>query len=372
MGAAEPDRLFATWHELVEIESGSHDSSGLERMAAAMKHALGELGFGVEERGRAASGVPHLVAEREGDGSSRVLLLGHIDTVWPPGALDKNPFRRDGDLLYGPGVADMKGGLAVMLEAIRVADSTPDLRVVLTTDEELGSPTGREIVETAVEDCAASLVFEAGRAGGGLVDRRRGIAVFTLTTLGKTAHAGNDPENGVNAVDELAYQLLALAEMRDPDAGLYVMAGVIEGGTARQVVPDRASALIDVRGASRAGLDDVMEKIRALGDHPHLSGAKVVVEGGETRPPFETVRGSEELKAIIDSAAAAVGFTANFVAAGGGSDGNFTAARGAPTLDGFGPVGHRLCSWEETAEWSSAVTRVALVSRTLERMTTLD
>ena len=363
------NRLITRWQRYVESESGSHDGEGIQALAAMVGRDLEEAGLTVEEAARSASGAPHLVAERPGTSDKQVLLLGHLDTVWPRGTLERNPFRMHDGNAYGPGVADMKGGLAVMVEGLSSAigvDHSPGLRVVVTSDEELGSPTGREVVERAAADCDLCLVFEAGRPGGHFVDRRRGIAVFTMTVHGKTAHAGNDPQNGINAVDELAYQLLELEKLRDVEAGVYAQAGVIEGGTARQVVPDLATALIDVRGSTREGLDRVIRAINALPDKVHVAGAEVVVTGGETRPPFEPVEGTSELRSMVRRAAQRRGLTATFTAAGGGSDGNFTAAAGIPTLDGFGPVGHRLCSLEERAEIETTVERAGLFVELLE------
>lgn len=365
---SESRELFELWRSLVDIESGSHEPEGIDAVGELVAERLTAGGFVCRRLGTAASGASHLVAERDGTGDRPLMLLGHLDTVWPVGTIDGNPFRWTEDgVLLGPGVADMKGGLAVMLAGIeRAGEASPPLRVVLTADEELGTTTGRADVEAQAAGCSAALVFEAGRAGGAFVDRRRGVGVFTLTVKGRTAHAGNDPERGINAVDELAHQLLALAALRDPDAGVYVMAGVIEGGTARQVIPDHASALIDVRGISRQPFDEVMERIRELEHRTHIPGAEVVVRGGETRPPYGPVEGTDELKELIHRAAEAVGHPLpEYVRGGGGSDGNFTGALGVPTVDGFGPVGRNLCSLEEEADFASGHARAGLVASVL-------
>lgn len=285
--------------------------------------------------------------------------------MWPLGALARNPFRRLGDLLHGPGVADMKGGLAVMIEAIRLSDADAPLSVVLTVDEELGSPSGRRVVESVARHCTGAIVFEPGRPSGALVDSRRGSAVFKLTATGKTAHAGNDPERGINAIDELAHQLLKLIEFRSPAKGTYVMAGVISGGTARQVVPDRATAAIDVRARTQQELDRVMYEIVELAERPHIPGIRLTIEGGETRPPFRQQQGW--LKERFAEAANGLNTVISYEPSGGGSDGNFTASLGLPTLDGVGPTGRHLCSWEEVAGWESGLERVALVASVLDR-----
>jgi glutamate carboxypeptidase len=365
--AVSPDRLENTWRRFVDLESGSHEGDAIRRFGLVMADLLSESGFKVKEAGQAASGASHLVAERPGVTAEPVMLLGHLDTVWASGALTKNPFRWVGEKLMGPGIADMKGGLAVLNEVVQSLppDRSPAIRVVLTADEELGSPTGRSVVEENAAGCSGVFVFEAGRPGGHFVDSRRGIAVFTMTVHGRKAHAGNDPERGINAVDELAHQLLSLAEMRNPAAGIYVMAGLIEGGTARQVVPDLASALIDVRGATRTGLDQAMASIRSLTDRTHVPGVMIEITGGETRPPFESTA-SEALKSLVTSAGADQGIAVSFVKGGGGSDGNFTGALGLPTIDGCGPIGERLCSWDETADFASAVSRSNLIVSALK------
>lgn len=367
--AVEQDRLEQLWRELVDLESGSHDSVGLAQVRELMSVQLSKAGFTVEAAGVAVSGVPHLVAHRAGSSARHLLLLGHLDTVWPRGTLARNPWRVEEGNVYGPGVADMKGGLAVLVEALLVTASSPatSLTVALTADEELGSPTGREVVEEAAANCDGCLVFEPGRSGNALINERRGSAVFSMTVTGRTAHAGNNPELGINAVDELAFQLLRLRDLRRPDNGSYVMAGLIEGGTARQVVPDTARALIDVRARTQTDLEELIQQIREGAGAVTVEGATVTLDGGQTRPPMPAPSHPGTLAGVTEAAAKDVGQTVRYTKAGGGSDGNFVAAMGIETIDGLGPIGHELCSLSERADLASAAERARLVVQILER-----
>ena len=371
MRPIQPERLVARWRQLVELESGSRDAAGIEAVADVMSAWLAALGFDVRREGRTQAGAAHIVASRPGAGS-RVLLLGHLDTVWPAGTLARIPFTIDGDTATGPAIADMKGGLAVMLEALEITDAAPPVTVVLTADEELGTPTGRAIVERAAAGCAACLVFEAGRPNGALVNRRRAVAVFELLIEGRTAHVAHNPERGVNAIDELAYQLLALRRLRAPERDVYVMAGVVEGGTARQVVPDRARALIDVRASTQASMNRVIARLQRTTARTHIPEARVQLTGGQTRPPMVPTAATARLGALIDGVARATGSEVAYADAGGGSDGCFTAALGIPTIDGFGPPGRDLCSLREQASVAGAETRALLVAGILERFAVPD
>lgn len=367
--AVDVDRLVRTWRTLVELESGSTSAAGIDATGDALGGWLADLGFDVRRIARTAAGASHVLASRAGGGPS-VLLLGHLDTVWPTGTLRDFPFALRNDVVTGPGVADMKGGLAVMIEALRIAAVTPDLRILLTADEELGTPTGRLSVERSARRCRAALGFEAGRPNGALVTSRRAVGVFELVVSGRTAHVAHDPERGVNAVDELAHQLLRLRKLRDPARQTYVMAGVVSGGTARQVVPERARALIDVRAPSQSAMDELIRELMRLPMERLVPGARVRVQGRQTRPPMLPGPASASIQALVRAAARDVGQTARFASSGGGSDASFAAAIGVPTIDGFGPPGRDLCSRRERASLSGAVARVQLVTRILERSAT--
>jgi glutamate carboxypeptidase len=361
-------RVLDLWRRLVETESGSRDGRGIDAVGQIVAEALVSAGCTVEPAGRARSGANHLRALRPGSGRP-VLLLGHLDTVWPRGTLARNPFRINDGRGYGPGVADMKGGLAVLAEAVRATADLPErpaLAIGLTADEELGSPTGRRLVEALAADATACLTFESGRPDGSLVDRRGAVGVLEMRITGRTAHAAHDPEIGANAVDELAFQLLRLRGLREPPNGISAMAGIVRGGTARQVVPEHAEALIDLRAPSTARMEALVADIRAV--RPQVQGTQIEISGGMTRPAMEPGPPTEALRARIRRAAEALGQTVRFAATGGGSDASFAAAMGVPTLDGFGPIGNRICSLEEFADVESAAGRAALVAELLRSL----
>ena len=264
--------------ELVETESPTY-SDGVRQVAERMAHELEVLGATVEVLDRC-----HVRAERPGEGEP-LLLLGHTDTVWPVGTLDKLPFRVDGDRAFGPGVYDMKACLVVLLEAIAAADRARALRIFLTADEEMGSSTGRPHVERAAEGVVAAFVVEPPTAGGHLKVARKGLGRFHVTVAGRAAHPGSGQGAGVSAIEELAHQVLALQALGDAKRGVSVNVGVVSGGTKENVVADRAEAHVDVRIVHAVDREWVEQRLAAL--QPQLDGTSIEVGGGWTRPPLE-------------------------------------------------------------------------------------
>lgn len=270
-------------------------------------------------------------------GTPRVLLLGHLDTVWPRGTTARWPFRVDGDRATGPGCFDMKAGIVQGLEAVAALDDPAGVTVLLTADEELGSPGSRGLVEEAAEGAAAALVLEPSGPGGALKTARKGVALYEVTVTGRAAHAGLEPERGANALVELAHQLLALKGLGGAGGGTTVIPTLAAAGTASNVVPATARCTVDVRvpdAAEQARVDTAMAALR-----PVSAGTAVRVTGGANRPPLERAASAGLYRTAV-AVAAGLGLPPLAeVAVGGGSDGNFTAGRGVPTLDGLGAVG---------------------------------
>ncbi len=280
----------------------------------------------------------HLVAELDGAGSSPLLLLGHTDTVWPAGTLSELPFRADGDRAYGPGIYDMKACLVVLLEAIRLAGGDRRaLRVFLTADEEMGSRTGRPHLEQAADGVAAAFVVEPPTAAGNLKTARKGLGRFRLTVTGRAAHAGTHRSEGVSAIEELAYQILALCSLNDDDRGVSVNVGVVTGGTVENVVAAEAEAQIDVRVAAREDLERLEQALARL--EPRLDGSRLGLGGGWTRPPLVRTEAAGRLFAQAREHGLALGLDLHEESSGGGSDGNLVGALGVPVLDGLGAEG---------------------------------
>ncbi|GAA4998301.1 M20 family metallopeptidase [Yinghuangia aomiensis] len=296
---------------------------------------------------------------RFGAGPTRVLLIGHVDTVWPLGTLERWPFAVEGDRATGPGCFDMKAGLIQAIHAVSLLPDRDGVALLVTSDEELGSPTSREWIEEQAAGARAAFVMEASAAGA-LKTERKGVSIYQVTALGRAAHAGLEPEKGVNAAVELAHQTLAVLDLADPGAGTTVTATIVHGGTTNNTVPSSAVLDVDVRAATVAEQKRVDRAFRRL--QPVLHGATLEVVGGPNRPPLEAAMSGD----LFDRAAKLtkqLGLPEpRAVAVGGGSDGNFTAAVGVPTLDGLGAVGDHAHAEGEYVLVSAMPERAALLA----------
>ena len=295
-------------------------------------------------------------------------MVGHFDTVWPVGTLGSMPFRVEGGQAFGPGVYDMKASLVLVefaLRAIRDLGQNPTrpVEVLLTSDEEIGSPTSRGLIEARARLSHSALIIEPPLADGSLKTARKGVGQYRITIEGKAAHAGVEPEKGISAVDELARITLSLHALSDPAAGTSVNVGVVEGGTTSNVVAARASAQVDVRARTREQAQTLDAAIRAI--RPHHPEARLTVEGGFNRPPMERTPAG----VALFERARAIGRTMSLElgegATGGGSDGNFTAALGVPTLDGLGARGAGAHAHHEQVDLASFPERAALLATLL-------
>jgi glutamate carboxypeptidase len=329
---------------------------------------MAALGGRVQRLARDQRG-DHLQADWPGDGPP-VLLLGHFDTVWPQGTLERMPLTTQDGRLSGPGVFDMKAGIAIALSAVRALRTLelrrPAIRMLWTTDEEIGSGTSRAAIEDAARAARAVLVLEPALPGGALKTARKGCGEYELAVEGIAAHAGLDPGKGVSAVHELAEQIAAIERLQDLERGITVNVGVVAGGTRPNVVAEHASAVIDVRCPSAEGAQSVDAAIRGL--QPRRPGARLRITGGFERPPLERTPAVGRLFALAADVASSLGRTLAEGAAGGGSDGNFTAALGTPTLDGLGAVGDGAHASHEYVEIRELPWRVALVAGLLSRL----
>ncbi|MFD0306006.1 M20/M25/M40 family metallo-hydrolase [Streptomyces sp. NPDC127119] len=295
-----------------------------------------------------------------------VLLLGHYDTVWSTGTLDDWPFRRDGDHISGPGVFDMKAGLVQAVWALRALDALglprPACTLMLNGDEETGSLASHEAIVAESHGSRLAMVFEAA-ADGAIKTARKGVGLFTLTVTGSEAHAGLDPTAGASAVDELAHQILRLAELRAPDAGTSLNVGVVEGGTRSNVTAGRAVGRIDIRVASAAEQQRVGDALAAL--RPVDPRTSVEITGDWNRPVFERTEQVAALAELARRCAALLGEDLREASVGGASDGNFVVAAGTPVLDGIGAVGSGAHARSENTSVSGLVARSALAATVL-------
>ena len=341
---------------LVECESPSADAAAVARSAEEVA-ALGVELLGVEPERIVVDGTTHL-RWRFGD-TTRVLLLTHHDTVWPIGSLAVHPFAvRDG-VLTGPGSFDMKVGLVMALHAVAALPDRDGVTILVTGDEEIGSTTSRALIEREATGARAVLVTEASADGGALKIARKGTSMYEVRVTGRAAHAGLDPERGVNATLELARLALVVAALGDAALGTTVTPTVIGAGTTLNTVPASGSFAVDVRACTIAEQQRVDAAMRAL--TPMLPGALLEIDGGPNRPPLEATE-SSTLFDRANSVAARLGMEALVgVAVGGASDGNFTAGIGVPTLDGLGAVGGGAHAADEHVVVAEIAPRTALL-----------
>jgi glutamate carboxypeptidase len=323
---------------LVGCESPSNDLDALGRCADLVAEmAAPYLGCAPERLD--LDGRPALRwAFSAEPGAPRLLLLGHLDTVWPLGSLATHPYELVDGRLRGPGCFDMKAGLVQVLHALACLERLDGVTVLVTSDEEIGSPSSRPLIEQEARLAAAALVAEPS-VGGAVKDQRKGVSLYQLEVLGRAAHAGLEPEKGANATVELAHQILALATLGHAGAGTTVTPTLMAGGSTTNTVPARASVAVDARAATTAEQARVDRAVRAL--RPALEGTRLQISGGPNRPPLDRAA-SAGLLALARQVAEGLGLGhLDAAGVGGGSDGNFTAGVGTPTLDGLGPVGGR-------------------------------
>lgn len=356
---------LAELRQWVEIETPTSDRIAVSSLLERVAGSCGEAGLAVEWAGGEGGAPKTLIARGDADGDKPALLvLAHLDTVHPTGSLAKDlPWRIDGDRLYGPGVYDMKGSALMALCAwrrLRASGRRPGTPVtfLFSPDEEIGSPSSRAVIEQEARKAFAAFVVEPARDGGKIVLTRKGVARFTITATGRAAHAGTNFEDGRNAISEMAAQIAALDAITDIGEGITVNVGVIGGGTGPNTIAETCVIEVDVRLNRDEQVAPVINAIRSLTSrNPDVT---LRVEGGLNRPPFVHGPASQAMFARARHVAARQGIDLVGVHAGGGSDGNFTAALGLPTLDGLGVDGYGAHSNREHIVLSSVLPRIDL------------
>ncbi len=325
--------------QFVETESPSHDKEAVDRVGVLVADEALRLGADVEVIPNRETG-DHVVA-KWGSGNNRVLLMCHMDTVFPLGTLRKTPFRETDGKIFGPGTLDMKAGIVICLAAMAELQKKDELKrpvtLLCTSDEEIGSGTSQKYIEEYAKEAALVLVMEPALLDGSLKTWRKGGGGFTVTARGRAAHAGGDHEKGRNAIEEMAHQVIAIQKLTDYTKQTTLNVGVIRGGTVSNVVPDETSIEVDVRIMQPGEWERIQGEMHNL--KPVLDGTSLHITGSLNRPPMPF---DDTMKATFEKAksiAAGIGMELKAGGTGGASDGNFVAPFGIPVLDGMGAVG---------------------------------
>jgi glutamate carboxypeptidase len=348
---------------LVNVESPSHDIEALAKSAAMIADVM-ERRLGSRPELIDSAAGPHV--HWSGGGEPRVLLVGHHDTVFPMGALATRPFTVAGGRATGPGVFDMKAGIVQAIHGVASLADRSGIEILITSDEEVGSGASRELIERRALACGAVLVLEPSADGGALKVARKGTGTFEVVVHGRASHAGLEPEKGVNSLVAAAELIGRIATFGDPATGTTVTPTMATSGTADNVVPAETRVRVDVRVVEPSETSRIDELMAAL--RPSLSEARVEIRGGFNRPPMHESSASA-LFPLAERAAASVGIEAvRGVAVGGGSDGNFTAAVGVPTLDGLGAVGGGAHADTEHVLVDEMIPRARLVAALVEEI----
>ena len=369
----EREEIIDLMQLLVEHESPSQDKNLVDRLGVFIAERLEQYGLFPQFIPRSEVGDilwaewGNEIDEVEG----RVLFLCHIDTVWSPGSLLANPFRLEQGKIYGPGIFDMKAGVAATLKVCEYISQgwirpRKKIRFLFTTDEEVNSFHSRTIIEEFAAESDSVMVMEPPLPGGGLKTCRSGVGTYRLNIQGKSAHTGLDPEKGISAVEELARQVLYIKSLSEPEVGTYVTVNVVQGGTVCNVIPENAEALIDTRFRT---LEEGQRVDRELRQHKtFLPGVRLQIDGLIDRPPLLKSKKSLSLFRLARQISQELEFDLEEGESGGGSDGNFTAALGIPTLDGLGFPGDGAHAQHEHIEISGIAPRLALLALLAERL----
>jgi len=358
-----PDRLTDGIHEWVALETPPHDEPRLREFAELAMHQAQQSGLTAELIPVGATRLPLVrIVAASANQEKPVLVLAHYDTVHPVGTVERNRLRMEDGRMYGPGTYDMKAGAYLALQALaaryRASQPARPVELLLVPDEETGSRLSRATIEARARDAAVALVAEPARTGGHCVTQRKGTGFVHMTAIGRPSHAGVEHAKGRSAIREIAHQALALEALTDYKQGITFSVGKIEGGTNRNVVPERASLQADFRVVTQEQADRILALVSAL--TPVIDGVKLEVQADLNRPPFKRGPRVDALLARARRVANATGFQLDEVPlTGGGSDGNFTSALGVPTLDGLGAEGDGAHTLHEYIDLASLPQRLA-------------
>lgn len=358
--------------QLVNIDSGSYTKTGIDTIGTLLKEKLEKLDFIVEVIEETECGNHLVIQHREATNPS-VIIVGHMDTVFPEGTAKERPFTIKGERAYGPGVIDMKASLVSLLYALTVMKQMgqqgyQNVQIILNSDEELGSPSSRELIMRQAMNKKYALILEAARPDGSIVTVRRGVGQFHILVEGKAAHAGVDPDKGSSAIEELAHKVIALQQLTNHKEGIHVNVGMVSGGTAANTVPAAAEAIVDVRISQVNQVISLQKQIEKICETTYVAGTTTKLTGTIDRMPVEKTEQVLSLLQVIQQAGQAIGMTITDTATGGSSDGSFTAAVGVATIDGLGPIGGLFHSEDEYLDIPSLIERTLLLATVIQAL----
>ena len=368
----QQDDILAYLEQLVKIESPSTNKDQVNLLIDTLERDYLELGLNTRRIHQDEFGS-HLVAETPRTDGPTVLLVGHADTVFPLGTLAHMPFRREGDTLYGPGVMDMKGGLTTMLFGVkalleRQKSLKGNIRIVVNSDEEPGSPTSRPLWPELAQDADWAFVFEWEPERGALLANRKGVGVFHLEFNGISAHAGAEPEKGASAILAMVDKIQKLQALNNFDIGTTLNVGVVSGGELPYVIADKARASIDIRVCNNSEQQRMLRSLEEICGQDNLPGTSCTFTGEFHRPPLEPIESTKELIARVEEVARSLGQKISWISAGAVSDANNISAAGVPTIDGMGPYGGRAHSPDEFMSIPSLFYKATLLAGILKRL----
>ena len=364
--------MLALIEKLVNIDSGSHNKEGIDEVGRILSEEYKKLNFTVEVVEEENNGNNLLIQHNDSQ-EANLIAVAHMDTVFKDGTASERPFKMENGRAYGPGVIDMKSSQVALLYAIKALkennkQSFKNIRIVLNSDEEKGSGTSRHLIEQEAKGKKYALIMEPARKDGSLVSSRRGGGRYTLFVKGKAAHSGIEPQNGISAIEEVAYKVLQLHALTNHEEGINVSVGLIEGGDSVNTIAPSAVAHVDVRISKIEQAEYIDEKIREICSTSDVKGTTIELTGGLNRPPM--VKNDETINFldIIREVGSKVGINITDIGTGGGSDASFTSALGIPTVDGLGPVGGNPHSVDEYLEVPTLVERTNLLAELIERL----
>src|ERR671937_1074440 len=364
--------------EMVNVDCGSYTPEGVNAIADLCQSRFEGAGWEVErlqhEPGEGEQRLGDLVIGRvEGSGRTRLLMIGHTDTVFDPGTAAERPFRIEGDRAFGPGVSDMKGGLLTGFFAAEVLRELGfagfgRITYICNPDEEIGSIWSREAILEEAKGADAALVLEGARENGDIVSARKGVSDYRIEIRGRAAHAGVEPERGRSAILQAAHTTIALQALNGRWPGVTINVGTAHGGTRPTVVPESCVLEVDVRSPQEETFREAEAEVERIAREGTVPDVKIDVEGGAWHRPMEKKEGGAKLAALAKEVAAELGFELEEAATGGASDANTTSAAGVPTLDGLGPIGGDDHGPREWISVPSVVPRIALLAGLLARI----